>query len=90
MTFSMDAAYNLLAPHFQERIRRHEPLANHSPLDIGGQADLWITLTSSQEVVQLVQKNISHCCWLAIAAISCSLIKGWRGLWLTWQPSPTQ
>lgn len=55
MTFSIDAAYDLLAPHFQERVRRHEPLANHSPLGIGGECDLWITLTSSQEVVQLVQ-----------------------------------
>src|SRR6266700_3747961 len=55
MTFSIDAAYELLYPHFQERLRRNEPLANHSPLGIGGQADLWVTLASTQELIQLVQ-----------------------------------
>lgn len=55
MTFSLDAAYELLYPHFQERLRRNESLAKHSPLSIGGQADLWVSLTSRQELIQLVQ-----------------------------------
>src|SRR5437868_1017432 len=55
MTFSLDAAYELLYPHFQERLHRNEPLANHSPLGIGGQADLWVSLASTQELIQLVQ-----------------------------------
>jgi UDP-N-acetylmuramate dehydrogenase len=55
MTFSMNTAYELLYPHFQERLRRNESLANHSPLGIGGQADLWVALESTQELIQLVQ-----------------------------------
>ncbi len=55
MTFSLDAAYALLYPHFQERLRRNESLAKHSPLGIGGQADLWVSLISRQELIQLVQ-----------------------------------
>lgn len=55
MTFSIDTAYELLYPHFQRRLLRHELLANHCPLGIGGPADLWVTLTSTQELIQLVQ-----------------------------------
>ncbi len=55
MAFSLDAAYALLYPHFQERLRRHESLAKHSPVGIGGKCDLWVALASRQELLQLVQ-----------------------------------
>jgi UDP-N-acetylmuramate dehydrogenase len=55
MTFSTDTAYELLYPHFQGRLRRNESLAKHCPLGIGGPADLWVSLESTQELIQLVQ-----------------------------------
>jgi UDP-N-acetylmuramate dehydrogenase len=55
MTFSIDATYALLSPHFPGRIRRNEPLAKHNPLGIGGPADLWISVASTQELIRLVQ-----------------------------------
>jgi len=55
MTFSTNTAYDLLYPHFQERLRLNEPLAKHCPLGIGGPADLWVSIESTQELIQLVQ-----------------------------------
>jgi len=54
MTFHSDEAYALLQPHFQRRVRRNEPLARHSALHVGGPADLWVTLESTQELTSLV------------------------------------
>ena len=44
MTFDAATTYDVLFPHFQERIRRHEPLARHSAFGVGGAADVWISL----------------------------------------------
>jgi UDP-N-acetylmuramate dehydrogenase len=54
MAFNQDEAYALLHTHFQDRVCRNEPLAKYSPLGIGGPADLWVSLESMQELVQLV------------------------------------
>jgi UDP-N-acetylmuramate dehydrogenase len=54
MTFNQDEAYELLHEHFRDRVRRNEPLAQYSPLGIGGPADLWVLLQSMDELVQLV------------------------------------
>lgn len=54
MTFKQDEAYALLYSHFQERVRRNEPLSSHSPLGIGGPTDLWISLESIEELIQLI------------------------------------
>ena len=54
MRFHPDAIYTQLYPHFQERIRANEPLSHHGALGIGGPADLWITLESTQELKTLV------------------------------------
>ncbi len=55
MTYNADLIYNRLKGYFQERIRRNEPLADHTSLGIGGPADLWIRLSSTQELVHLVR-----------------------------------
>ena len=47
-------AYDVLYPHFQERVRCHEPLAAHSCFGVGGSADLWINLQTQQEVRDLL------------------------------------
>ncbi len=54
MTDTIDSIYNRLKGYFQGRIRRNEPLANHTSLGVGGPADLWIMLSSTQELVRLV------------------------------------
>jgi UDP-N-acetylmuramate dehydrogenase len=54
MTFDARAAYAELQPHFGERVRRDEPLARHCTFGVGGPADLWISLDTRQELIQLI------------------------------------
>src|SRR6202051_1670212 len=55
MTFDPENAYKELQPHFQKRARRGEPLARHCTFGVGGPADLWVSLKSAQELVELVR-----------------------------------
>src|SRR5579883_1714681 len=50
MLFDVNAAYNELYPHFQGRVHKHEPLANHSVFGVGGRADLWVTVEGQKEL----------------------------------------
>jgi UDP-N-acetylmuramate dehydrogenase len=54
MTFSSEEIYNELYPHFQERVLQNEPLANHCTIGIGGPADIWLSLTTRKELLNLV------------------------------------
>ena len=54
MTFNADFVYAELRPHFQERVRRNEPLARHGTFGVGGPADVWVTLDSSEELIGIV------------------------------------
>ncbi len=54
MKFDTERAYRLLQAHFQERVRRDEPLARHSSFGAGGLADVWVNLASTQELIHLV------------------------------------
>src|SRR6266487_4879654 len=54
MTFTIEHVYNELYPHFQERVRRNEPLANHCTFGVGGPADIWVSLQSRRELIGLV------------------------------------
>ncbi len=54
MTFNADFGYAELRPHFQERVRRNEPLARHGTFGVGGPADVWVTLDSSEELIGIV------------------------------------
>src|SRR5256886_5484952 len=55
MAFHAQTAFNELRPHFQERVRRNELLAHHSAFGVGGPADVWISLTSKEELLDLVR-----------------------------------
>ena len=55
MTVPADTIYNELHPHFQERVRRREPLARHSAFGVGGPADLWVSVASREELLGLVR-----------------------------------
>jgi UDP-N-acetylmuramate dehydrogenase len=55
MKFNADTAFSELRPHFQERVRRNEPLARHSAFGVGGPADVWVSLESREELIDLVR-----------------------------------
>ena len=52
--FDSDSAYNELRTHFQERVRRQEPLARHCAFGVGGFADVWVSLETKKELMSLV------------------------------------
>jgi UDP-N-acetylmuramate dehydrogenase len=53
MSFDPDKIYIELSPYFHERIHRNEPLSRHGALGVGGAADLWVAINSTQELQQL-------------------------------------
>ncbi|HZU65880.1 MAG TPA: UDP-N-acetylmuramate dehydrogenase [Ktedonobacteraceae bacterium] len=55
MTFEIDTTYEQLRPYFQGRIRRNEPLSRHGTFGVGGPADIWISLETAKEVIDLVR-----------------------------------
>lgn len=54
MTFESTRAYDALHPYFHQRVRSNEPLAQHSSFDVGGSADLWLSLETRQEINDLI------------------------------------
>jgi UDP-N-acetylmuramate dehydrogenase len=83
MTFDTDTVYTRLHPYFQERIRRHEALAHHSASGIGGEADLWIGLETTQELIDLVRFCAEEHVPLLITGNSTNILfsdKGVRGI----------
>ena len=57
MVFNIEHAFKELHPHFQDRVRRSEPLANHCTFGVGGPADLWVALQSRRELI-----GLAHLC----------------------------
>jgi UDP-N-acetylmuramate dehydrogenase len=55
MTFDVEAAYTELRSHFRKRLHRDEPLARHCTFGVGGPADLWVSLETSQELIELAR-----------------------------------
>src|SRR5437588_3896048 len=55
MEFNADTAYKELRPHFQEHVHRNEPLARHCTFGVGGSADVWISLETREELIDLVR-----------------------------------
>ncbi len=53
--FNIELAYNELRPRFGERVRVNEPLSRHGTFGAGGKADIWISLASQQELIDLVK-----------------------------------
>jgi UDP-N-acetylmuramate dehydrogenase len=54
MTFGAETMYSELRAHFQERVRRNEPMARHCTFGVGGPADIWVSLETSRELNDLV------------------------------------
>ncbi|MBV8695044.1 MAG: UDP-N-acetylmuramate dehydrogenase [Chloroflexi bacterium] len=54
MTFDVETAYTELQKLFGARIRCNEPLARHCTFGVGGLADIWVSLETQQELIDLV------------------------------------
>ncbi len=54
MTFEIETAYSELRALLGERVRRSEPLARHCTFGVGGPADVWVSLTTRDELVSVV------------------------------------
>ncbi|PWH18968.1 MAG: UDP-N-acetylmuramate dehydrogenase [Ardenticatenia bacterium] len=66
-----------------DRVRRHEPMAQHSPLRVGGLADLWVAVVTLDELIAVVQRARQHCCPVLLIGSGANLLvsdKGVRGL----------
>jgi UDP-N-acetylmuramate dehydrogenase len=48
----VDALASALDAHFGQRLRRNERMAAHTTLRVGGPADLWLTVTSLDELIE--------------------------------------
>ena len=64
MTFdaetTIDAIYATLHAHFGERARRNEPLSRHCTFGVGGPADIWVSLETSEELIGLVTLSMER------------------------------
>ncbi len=60
MFFESTYAYEVLHPSFHQRVRLHEPLAQHSSFGVGGPADLWLTIETQQELSDLIILCTKH------------------------------
>ena len=54
MSFDIETAYNLLHTQLGERVRRQEPLARHCTFGVGGFTDVWVSLETRKELIDLV------------------------------------
>lgn len=56
MTFDAEKVYQELYHCYRERVRRNEPLSRHGTFGVGGPADVWVTLETPEELLNLVQR----------------------------------
>ncbi len=54
MRFDAEKVYQELSPRYAGRVRRDEPLARHGTFGVGGPADVWVTLETAEELLDLV------------------------------------
>ncbi len=57
---NVDILANALRARFGQRLRRDEPLAAHTTLRVGGPADLWLTVTTLDELIEAVTLAWQH------------------------------
>jgi UDP-N-acetylmuramate dehydrogenase len=60
MTIDAETIYAELRPHFQGRVRRNESLARHCTFGVGGPADVWVSLDTSRELIDLARLCIER------------------------------
>jgi UDP-N-acetylmuramate dehydrogenase len=60
MTIDAETIYAELRPHFQGRVHRNESLARHCTFGVGGPADVWVSLDTSRELIDLARLCIER------------------------------
>ena len=60
MTFDAEKVYEELHTRYQGRVRRDEPLSRHGTFGVGGPADVWVTLETSEQVLDLVERCMAN------------------------------
>lgn len=60
MAFDAEKVYQELHPRYQGRVRRNEPLSRHGTFGVGGPADVWVTLETSDELLDLVSRCMAN------------------------------
>jgi len=60
MFFDREQASSILHPHFQGLLQVEEPLANHCSFEVGGTADIWVTLPTPRELEALIRLCTMH------------------------------
>src|SRR5881392_520103 len=60
MTFDAKTIYKVLQTHFQKRVRLNEPMARHCTFGVGGPADVWVSIDTSRELIDLVRMCIEE------------------------------
>ena len=83
MTFDVETIYTKLHPHFEKRVRLNEPLARHCTFGVGGPADMWVSLDTSRELIDLVRMCIEEQCPLLLVGNGTNILfadAGARGI----------
>lgn len=60
MAFDAEKVYQELQSYYPGRVRRNELLARHGTFGVGGPADVWVTLETSADVLDLVRRCLAH------------------------------
>lgn len=60
MTFDAEKVYEELHMRYQGRVRRNEPLSRHGTFGVGGPADVWVSLETSEQVLDLVSQCMAN------------------------------
>ncbi len=60
MFFDREQAYSILHPLFHEQLHVREPLAQHCSFEVGGLADMWISLETPGELETLIRASTIH------------------------------
>ena len=76
----MDALAEALRARFGPRLRRDEPLAAHTTLRVGGPADLWLTVTALDELIEVVRLARQHRIPLFLLGGGANLLVSDRGV----------
>jgi len=60
MTFDAEQVYQELYQRYPGHVRRNEPLSRHGTFGVGGPADVWVTLETSEELLDLVGRCMAE------------------------------
>ena len=71
---------NKLSARFGHRLRRSEPLAAHTTLRVGGPADLWLTVTALNELIEVAALAWAHQVPILLLGSGANMLVSDRGI----------